>query len=386
LSEDPAAFCIYRDQVSGLEYIRSSQDVHRQGLYVELGAYRRCVFCDFREVQDNEWGQYAYLNDYLNGRGVPSIEEALYEVFLQPIHAAFRELVNAGHLGWLIDHRVRERGGRLDREMVAEAERRMLVLLQEAERIAENGGRDLERMAGEVGHELQAIMGLAALEARLSDWPEAQQALARVQAHLEDVPAPSALTAPGATRSHVTSSPVTSPRVGRWATLLGWAFIHPLGRVVDDGGFVERSRSWMDEWLLGKLVAGAFQEMGLDEGAAWWAVGTVKILIGHQLWHQGGGLAHQVLSTWLRDGEVQQFLQVNRYRGELWFNHEAFGELLDWMLTVAVVQVGAQVELDLAETARRIGASYRAIETLRQAEEASEYRVSGLVEAVRREQ
>ena len=56
-------------------------------------------------MQDNEWHQYAQLASYLNGRGVPNIDEAMKELFLQPIHHAFRECVNAGFFRWIITNR-----------------------------------------------------------------------------------------------------------------------------------------------------------------------------------------------------------------------------------------------------------------------------------------
>ena len=40
---------------------------------------------DFRIVNDNEHGQYAQLNAYLNGRGVPSIHNSIKELILSPI-------------------------------------------------------------------------------------------------------------------------------------------------------------------------------------------------------------------------------------------------------------------------------------------------------------
>ena len=172
-----------------------------------------------------------------------------------------------------------------------------------------------------------------------------------------------------------------------WGTLLSWLFIHALGKVVDDESSAERSRGWMDEWLLSKLVAGALEDLGLDEGAAWRAVMTVKILINHQGWYELEAAekrqAYQVLVSWLRDSEVQQFLQVNRYRGVLWFNHEAFEQLLAWMLTLATVEVGAQPELAQDEVARHIETCYDVVKTLQQAEEASDYQVVRLLEAAR---
>jgi hypothetical protein len=139
--------------------------------------------------------------------------------------------------------------------------------------------------------------------------------------------------------------------------------------------------------LLGKLVAGALQDLGLDAGTAWWAVGTVKILISHHSWYDldatGPEQAYQVLASWLRDGEVQQFLQVNRYQGVLWFNHEAFEELLGWMLAVAVITVGADHRQAPGAIAEHIAACYDVVMTLQQAEEASEYQVAKLLEAAK---
>ncbi|HDQ73178.1 MAG TPA: alpha-amylase, partial [Chloroflexi bacterium] len=88
-------FTIFRDQTSGLEYIRPSWELCEKGLYVELGAYQYHVFLDFREVQDDESHRYSQLTAYLDGRGVPNVEDAMRELLLQPLHQAFRALVNA---------------------------------------------------------------------------------------------------------------------------------------------------------------------------------------------------------------------------------------------------------------------------------------------------
>ena len=48
----------------------------------------------------------ANLAAYLNGRGVPNMDDAMKEIFLQPIHQAYRELVNAGYFRWVISNRL----------------------------------------------------------------------------------------------------------------------------------------------------------------------------------------------------------------------------------------------------------------------------------------
>jgi 4-alpha-glucanotransferase len=85
LHPDADHFCIFRDHVSGLEHINSSQELSDKGLYVELGAFKYLVYLDFREVQDDQERKYSRLAAYLAGRGVASIEVALREM-LEPQH------------------------------------------------------------------------------------------------------------------------------------------------------------------------------------------------------------------------------------------------------------------------------------------------------------
>ncbi|HEX7587394.1 MAG TPA: alpha-amylase family glycosyl hydrolase, partial [Anaerolineae bacterium] len=106
-------FAIFRDYATGLEYLRNSKELWERGLYVELHAFQRNVFLDWRELRD-ENGQYARLAADLSGRGVPSIDEALHELALQPILGPFREVINPGMFRWLLDNRVREPKGIVD--------------------------------------------------------------------------------------------------------------------------------------------------------------------------------------------------------------------------------------------------------------------------------
>ena len=376
LRDEPDYFCVFRDAVTGLEYIRSSQELCQSGLYVELEAYKCHVFLDWREVVDNEWRQYAYLAAYLNGRGVPSIEEALREVFLQPVLQPFRDLVNAGTFQWLADNRVSEPGDQPDPELVAEVERRGLHLLRQIVQFAAGSegasdavGADTELpaqvsdVAVEIAHKLEAVLQLPILADRF--------------------PLPRSRKYKGAVEmvsSRLNGDPAS------WGTLLAWLFTHALGKVVTEEDYAAQSRSWLDEWLLGKLIAGTLQDMGLDRDAAWWAVGVVKILVSHQRWYEvdvpKAKRAYPVLTTWLKDGEVQRFVQVNRYGGVLWFNQQAFEQLLSWMMTLAAIEISADPNLTPEEVAEGVVSCYDVVKKLQKAEAASDYQVVKLIEAV----
>ena len=61
LPHDPAAFVIYREARTGLEYLRSCREIRERGLDVSLGAYGTQVYWEFREVMDGVAGQWARL-------------------------------------------------------------------------------------------------------------------------------------------------------------------------------------------------------------------------------------------------------------------------------------------------------------------------------------
>jgi hypothetical protein len=118
------------------------------------------------------------------------------------------------------------------------------------------------------------------------------------------------------------------------------------------------------------------------------AVTTIKILTSHQRWFDmldsKTGQAAQALQSWLRDDEVQQSLQINRYKGILWFNQEAFEQLLWWVLVIAVVSAVGDMPLSPDAVAREVVSYYEIVKKLRQAEEESDYKVEKLIEATRK--
>jgi hypothetical protein len=166
-----------------------------------------------------------------------------------------------------------------------------------------------------------------------------------------------------------------------WGVLFGWLFVHGLGKTVAEVGFEEHSRSWLDEWQLGRMLAGVLRDFGLDEEAADYAVTVVKLLTAHQRWFERGATVDmfEVLSSLFRDNDAQRALQVNRYQDTLWFNREAFEQIIWWMFVIATV-VATSRSPD--RPAVEIPTLWETVNTLRQASEASGYQVEKLLGAV----
>jgi glycosidase len=356
-------FCIFQDQSSGLEYIRGSKDLAERGLYIELDAYRAHVFLQFREVQDDAAHPYGQLAAYLNGQGVPSIEAALRETFLQPVHYPFRELVDAGMFRRIMDASVTAAAADTpDAALLDEVEAKMLRLLQEAKRFA-GGNGDEREIARQVRRELEALLPLPV-----------------------DTPIPDGAIATGEREVARPLARLVTPEPELWGSVLGWLFTHALGKLIADEAYEEQSRSLIDEWLLAKIIAGALQDFGLDPAAASRTVRLIKVLVGHERCFEETAAeekpAYHILEEWLQDEDVHQFIGVNRYGGVLWFNRESFDQLVRRTLLVAAVAIGA-APVTPVERTTALEACYESTKLLEQAAEESEYKVDNLVAAAK---
>ncbi len=91
-------FVVFRDHVTGLEYLRRSRDLCERGLHLALGGYQYRVFLDFAEAADIT-GAYATLARRLQGAGVPSVAAALDSLRTEPLRSALYELVEVARPG-----------------------------------------------------------------------------------------------------------------------------------------------------------------------------------------------------------------------------------------------------------------------------------------------
>lgn len=309
-------FVVFRDHVSGLQYIASTQTISEKGLRLELGAYKYHVFLDFQEVKDDAYGSYRQLCEYLNGRGVPDVREALQELLLQPVQAPFRQIANPGYLGFLYSARLGPDRTDLPNHLFPEAREKMSALLDGIEQLTGEPIEPIRRseILDELERGLSWLLSLPVLETRLTP-PIGQRS--------------------GAALRYLQSGLAQSP--ARWYTLLGWLFTNSLGKTYRTGDFEGQSRSWFDEWQLGKLLATAYQQMDVEESAAWKMANTVRLLLTQTTWYQRSGALplKVILESWLSNEEIQQYLGVNRYQGILWFNQEAFEEWVWWMALIA---------------------------------------------------
>ena len=363
LTADEGCYAVFRDHLSGLEYIRSSKELFDRGLYVELDAYRCQVFLDFREVREGAGRPYARLASHLGGRGSPSIEEALAEVVLKVVQQPFAELVNASLFRRLIQSR--PAGAAVDAKLLEEVERKTDTLLREIkEFLGAPAATDPAVTARMVRLKLEAILRLDRLGERFP-WPRSKRY--RSAAAL------------------LSQKPWDGAAGGG---LLGWLFVHALGKPFEQEKPEQQSLRWMQEWRLSGILEEAMRGLGLDGPAVERAVDAILVLTAHQRWFAAPGprstSAREVLRSLLSDEQGRRFLKVNLYQDVLWFNKEAFDELLWWMLAVAAVDASWDPYRPAGEVPRLVAASHEVIETLQLAGQRSGYQVEKLLEDLSR--
>jgi len=347
-------YTIFRDQISGLEYIRNNNQLYDHGLYVELDAFKYQVFLDFREVQDNEWFHYGQVNAYLDGRGVPSIDETLKEMILRPIHQKFEQLMNVDLIHRLKKNIINSKKKKIEISLLDEIEKNYLSLLEEVKNYSSQK-TDITGLAQQLRLKFEKLPELKNIQT-FSKAEQVKKASKFLNEFIEN-------------------------EDKFWEILISWMLIHELGKIAGEEDFEDLSRSWIDEWLLGKIMNSVFQKTGLNESQSWQALVIVKILCSSQNWSKNISKKkqplYQLLNTLLEDPLVQQYLQVNRHQDILWFNKESFASLAGWLFAVGVL------DCLIKNDPKLIGQLFSIVETLFEIGEVSGYRVDALLEGAK---
>ena len=280
IPDDPGVFVAFRDARSGLESLRSAHELWRRGLYVSLDAYGGHVFWEFREIHDGSAGQWARLAERLGERGVPSLDDALRELQLEPVHSPLRAIFADGLVGRVLDGSART--ATLD-----ELERRFATFLAA---VAEATGvpGDPVGAAVAVRRRVETAWGADDL--------------------------------PGA-------------RVER-AALLAWLALSRTGELAPGADVAATSRAWYDELRLAGALAMGLREAGLDEGEAWTVADQVRVLL--TLPRPSGlrGPARtadaRLLDRWLASDVVRTAIGLNTWEGIEWLDRDRFEAQLAW--------------------------------------------------------
>jgi len=385
LPDDDAALIAYRDMTSGLEYLRRAGGLRDEGFTTDLRGYQYVVLQQWREMRASAEQPWDQLCDALNGAGVYHLEEALLKLRLRPVHDALRQMLSAeviadvmaaageapgnpkleaGGVGTKAAEakRVGKRGSKAAKaeigmnptDPINPMDSRLAKVLSRAEAFFERVGEDRRRLEGGSGRSASAALPAAETgrTARLRSGVEAMLQLPGLQSASPVWPDAASAILPGKASGELA--------MATWATLLAWSVLRQLGPSDSAGsggeGADEAVRRF-DHLQLRSGLAEIFSGMGVMGDDAWRAAARVRIL----LVEEGAvGLLPGGSEEFWRDGDVRWMAGVNESEGRVYFNREAFEELLWWMEIPALMAAAETVPMTtaaIAEVKRRFGAA-----------------------------
>ena len=267
------AVLAWRDSLTGLEYLRRSSDLAHRGLTLDLHAYQCHVFLDWCELYSTQEKPWDRLADQLNGRGVPSLEDALVNLELQPVHDALRSLLDAGLVRIFADVAEHPRSLVVGVNTAIEAERtkffneawaRCESFMRAAQKayIPLVGGA--EKLAGGLPSN-PGLMG-AAFRARL-------RAAMRIPAIEALFPAPWSTAA----RRMLPSPSPQLTATAMWGPVLAWCVLELLAESIDAENPEPIALDLFDRLRLREPFAQVFTALGFEGEEAWRVAARVKV-------------------------------------------------------------------------------------------------------------
>ena len=261
----------WRDSLTGLEYLRRANDLAERGLTLDLHAYQCYVFLDWRELHASQDKQWDRLCDLLAGRGVPSLDEALINLELRPVHDALRAALDPSVvrlLGGLaeVPHTPgkipEKRTGTQQSEFFEHARARFEALLPAVQTA-------FTRTAG--GKPVPAIHP-ASLAPILR---KSLRAAVRV-------PTTEALFAEpwtAAARRVVPNLSPQLPATALWGPVLAWCLLEVLAEAIDEHKPKQAALDMFERLRLRVPLAESFNALGLEGEQAWRAASRIKVLL-----------------------------------------------------------------------------------------------------------
>jgi glycosidase len=349
LPNDASAFVVFRDAKMGYEYLRSCREIWERGLEMSLDAYVAHVFWEFREVWDGVAGQWSRLAGRLAGAGVPSLDEAMRELQLEPIHGPMRAIFADGLTVAVID-------GVATAEQLGELERRFDAFLAA---IAEATGvtGDPAAVAAQIRARAErAFVGMA---------PSAADA-ARTRAAAKAIRGKGAHTGAGEA-AETAPAPAIEPGLDRRdrATLLAWLTLSRTGALAPRGKPAATSLAWYDELRMpGALVAG-LHDTGFDEGEAWSITDRVRVLLALPRPSSVGAPVRtapaRLVERWLSVEAVRVAIGLNTWEGVEYIDRDQFEDLLAWAVRLDTIESDAPGSAAASSAiARRLSAAAEA--------------------------
>jgi hypothetical protein len=272
LTGDGAVVLAWRDSLTGLEYLRRARDLAERGLTLDLHAYQCHVFLDWRELRSTAEKPWDRLCDQLGGRAVPSLEDALVNLELRPVHDGLRLLLEPA----------------LVRLFAAQAEDPLSAAAGKIKKAAK-GQSEFFRLAWERcetflrAAQAAYVSRAGGAQAVMPTNPallapafrERLRTALRLPAIEGMFPAPWTVAA----RRVLPSASPQRTATAMWGPVLGWCALELLAESIDVEAAEHVALDLFDRLRLREPFAEAFAALGFDGEEGWRVAARVKVLL-----------------------------------------------------------------------------------------------------------
>jgi glycosidase len=368
LSGDRGAVVAWRDSLTSLEYLRRAGDLLDRGLTVNLHAYQSHVFLDWHELRPTAEQPWDRLCDWLNGRGVPDLDDELVNLELRPVHDALRQFLDPGMVRLLAD--LAEYPRTVAPEGATKPERQRRQFLKNAWACGESFLRAAQAAyAARLRQANQPLSGEPVEPASLArDFSRRLRAAMR----LPQVEALFPVPWTAAARRMLPSPSPQFTATEMWGPVLAWCALELLAESIDPVEPERAALDLFDRLRLREPFGHSFAALGFEGEEAWRVAARIKVLL-----LTGAGVAtleeaapppqseapeaeiappqpvapepahpreEKVVlapALWL-DPDVRWLCGVHESEGHVYLIRELYEELLWWLLMPALLNLAGE--------------------------------------------
>jgi glycosidase len=271
--QDGNTVLAFRDSLTGLEYLRHAHEIGERGLRLDLHGYESYVLLDWRELYSTAEKPWARLCDYLAGRGVTNLDEAMIHLELRPVHDALRALLDPAIVNVLVEvaEVSQAPGATAQKKPAPKAQNAFLERAWHA--FADLLTQALPAYARFSGTRVSAFA--AQPESMATVFRTLLRAATRLPA-LEDL-FPAKWTSPA--RRVLPNATPQIPSTALWGPVLAWCVLQVLAEAVDAENWDRVAPDLFDRLRLREPLAQAFHALGLEGENGWRGAARVKALL-----------------------------------------------------------------------------------------------------------
>jgi glycosidase len=338
LADDPSMFTAFRDALTGLEYLHRARNLRDRGLNLQLHAYQTHTFLHWRDLRADAAHPWGELCDLLAGRGVTSLDDALRNLQLRPVHEALRAAVNItlaeSLAGCTVMKESTERTAAVA-SVLDMVHHRAGVLLAEVERYVASGAGQTAGIAAR--HDWHGNLTLAQdmLVGRLEAALRLPHLCGRVASPW---PAEAHSVLPLGDSSHPHS-------VAVWCTVLGWCSLEAMGRLQNPHQPEGAAAALFEGLRLREPLAQAFAAPGNPAEDHWRAAARLRASFAHSP-------RTSAPFSWIHDPDVAWLIGVHQHEGIGYFSKEDFERLLWWLALPELLGMAREKAPDLDRVSR----------------------------------